>query len=364
MAQVCSHCGAAVDDESMQCSACGANLDPNRTIPPAGPRPHAATGSAGPDRSPVPPSRASHPGSSSHVAPLKPKARRAKPPQSPPSEAPPAAPAPAAPPVAPGYPGPQPIPQVPPGHYYPPLYAPVAMPPAPPSPQAQGGVLGWMIKKFGKAGEMPAPPQPYPPPNAYPVYPPLPGQSDYYAPAQAPIATPAPWPAYVPAPTPEPPIAPPSSPYDRGDDDEGKTRGPEGLDLDKLKIPKFTYTLQILDSSGQWRDWEPIHANGKKVGRSKENADFQGLGSMAVRHMKFRYERGNVLVVEDLGSLNGVYLRATSPVELTEGQRFRVGNQVIEFHQAGPFEPSAPLTSDDGEEFCSRDLDAARPTST
>jgi hypothetical protein len=185
----------------------------------------------------------------------------------------------------------------------------------------------------------------------------MPGQSDYFGQAQAPGATPSSWPPYAPPPPPETPIAPPASPlYDRGDDDEGMTRGHEGLDLDKLKIPKFTYTLQILDSNGQWRDWEPIHANGKKVGRSKDNADFQGLGSMAVRHMKFRYERGNVLVVEDLGSLNGVYLRTTSPVELTEGQRFRVGNQVIEFHQAGPPVPVAPQTSEDGEEFCSRDL--------
>jgi hypothetical protein len=357
MAQVCPHCSAAVADESMQCSACGANLDPCRTIPPAGPKPRAATGSAGPDRSPVPQSRPSRPESPSPVAPLKPKARRAKPSQPSPSEPPPAAPAPATPPIAPGYPAPPPIPQIPPGHYYPPMYAPVAMPPAQPNPPAQGGVLGWMIKKFGKTGDPPAPPPPYPPPIAYPVYPPMPGQSDYFGPAPAPGATPASWPPYVPAPAPESSITPPASPpYERGDDDEGMTRGPEGLDLDKLKIPRFNYTLQILDNNGQWRDWEPIHANGKKVGRSKENADIQGLGSMAVRHMKFRYERGNVLVVEDLGSLNGVYLRTTSPVELTEGQRFRVGNQVIEFRHAGTFEPAAPLTSEDGEEFCSRDL--------
>ena len=43
-------------------------------------------------------------------------------------------------------------------------------------------------------------------------------------------------------------------------------------------------------------------------------------------------------MVEDLGSLNGVYLRITEPVPLIDGMRFRVGNQAIEFHEAGPWE--------------------------
>ena len=95
------------------------------------------------------------------------------------------------------------------------------------------------------------------------------------------------------------------------DDPDAKTHFLGGVDLDKLKIPKYTYTLQILDNQGQWRDWGPIHANGLNVGRSKTSAEFPGLSSMAVRHMKLRYERTS-LVVEDLGSINGVYLRVSS----------------------------------------------------
>jgi hypothetical protein len=140
------------------------------------------------------------------------------------------------------------------------------------------------------------------------------------------------------------------------DDPEAKTRFLGGVDIDKLKIPKYTYTLQILDNQGQWRDWGPIHANGLNVGRAKNSSEFPGLSSMAVRHMKLRYERTS-LVVEDLGSINGVYLRVLQPTELSDGMRFRVGSQTIEFHEPGPFEPVPPLVGEDGEEYCSRDLE-------
>jgi pSer/pThr/pTyr-binding forkhead associated (FHA) protein len=162
-------------------------------------------------------------------------------------------------------------------------------------------------------------------------------------------------------PYPQQPPAPPARdvplPAFEADDDDARTRFLGGVDLGKLKIPKHTFVLQILDISGQWRDWGPIHAGGINVGRARQNADFPGLNTMAVKHMKLRYERTG-LVVEDLGSLNGVYLRITGPTPLEDGMRFRVGLQTIEFHEAGPFEMVAPRASDDGEEYCSRDLAA------
>jgi hypothetical protein len=139
------------------------------------------------------------------------------------------------------------------------------------------------------------------------------------------------------------------------DEDDGRTKFMGGVDLGKLKLPKQTFVLQILDISGQWRDWGPIHAGGIKVGRAKQNADFPGLGTMAVKHMQFRYERTG-LVVEDMGSLNGVYIQITQPTPLEDGKRFRLGLQTIEFREAGAFEMVPPLTSPEGEEFCSRDL--------
>jgi pSer/pThr/pTyr-binding forkhead associated (FHA) protein len=128
------------------------------------------------------------------------------------------------------------------------------------------------------------------------------------------------------------------------------------VDIDRLKLPKQRYSIQILDSHGEWRDWGPIPANGLNIGRAKNSADFPGLASMAVRHLRFGYDAGP-LVVEDLGSLNGVYVRLAEPVELADGMRFRIGSQVIEFRRAEPFEPEPPLRSEDDEEFYCRDLE-------
>jgi pSer/pThr/pTyr-binding forkhead associated (FHA) protein len=152
------------------------------------------------------------------------------------------------------------------------------------------------------------------------------------------------------------PLDTPPSLYGTDQDEDGATRFLGGVDLGKLRIPRSTFVLQILDIGGQWRDWGPIHASGMNVGRAKNSADFPGLSTMAVKHMKFRYDRTS-LVVEDLGSLNGVYLRVTQPVVLSDGMRFRVGNQTIEFHEAEPFDPVPPIVSEDGEEYCSRDLE-------
>jgi pSer/pThr/pTyr-binding forkhead associated (FHA) protein len=147
----------------------------------------------------------------------------------------------------------------------------------------------------------------------------------------------------------------PASAYAADEDEEGRTRFLGGVDLGKLKIPKHTFVLQILDISGQWRDWGPIHASGINVGRARQSADFPGLSTMAVKHMKFRYDKAG-LVVDDLGSLNGTYLRITQPALLADGMRFKVGLQTIEFHEAGPYEMVPPMVSDEGEEYCTRDL--------
>jgi pSer/pThr/pTyr-binding forkhead associated (FHA) protein len=139
-------------------------------------------------------------------------------------------------------------------------------------------------------------------------------------------------------------------------DADNRTLALGGVDVDRLKIPRHRYAIQILDSHGQWRDWGPIPANGINIGRARNSADFPGLASMAVRHLRLGYDH-HQLLVEDLGSLNGVYVRVTGAVELNDGTRFRVGTQLIEFRRAEPFNQVAPLRSDDEEEFISRDLE-------
>ncbi|WP_406695974.1 FHA domain-containing protein [Singulisphaera sp. Ch08] len=398
MAQICPRCDATVGDDLTRCPSCGADLDPCRTIPPARPRQITPAKAPATARKVSPVERAEHSEEREPATPPPPRPiKKVKPrPVAPqPSAQAPSAPTPA---PQPAKPGPQLAytPSTSTGEmaYAAPAYAPPGGA-APAPPEARGGLRGWMIKMLG--GAQPAPPQaqpqPQPMPGASPYYgyqqpggaPPQPGphpgmyppgaahQTPPIAPAQPLHPTPHPgWPEQHPAPgfggpqhaqggpgAPPPHTAPPSllDPFG-GDSEEmeAKTQFLGGVDLDKLKIPKFTFTLQILDHQGQWRDWGPIHANGLNVGRAKTSAEFPGLSSMAVRHMKLRYDR-TTLVVEDLGSINGVYLRVIQPTELSDGMRFRVGNQTIEFHEAPPFEPASPLVGEDGEEYCSRDLE-------
>ena len=131
-----------------------------------------------------------------------------------------------------------------------------------------------------------------------------------------------------------------------------------GADLAKFKIASSLLTLQIFDRSGQWHDWTTLGAGGVKVGRTEKNARFPELNSMAVKHMRIALD-GSRIVVEDMGSLNGVYLKLTRFAPLDDGSRFRVGAQVIEFQKAEPLPTAEPLVSEDGEAFWSRDLDVA-----
>src|SRR5262249_33495506 len=116
------------------------------------------------------------------------------------------------------------------------------------------------------------------------------------------------------------------------------------------------YMLQILDDRGRWRDFRPIQAKGLTGGRGKADSDPTVTSSMAVRHLRFRYDRSKLLV-EPLVSLNGVYRRIRGPVEIGDGMRFRIGDHVIEFQRADPLGTVQPLRSEDGEVFWSREVE-------
>lgn len=373
MAQTCPLCGGAVGDEHARCPACGAEMDPYGTMQMPRPKASAAPVAAPPRPAPAPPAPDTRLDEAERE-PAPPPPRREKPARPKPRPVP----APAV--VAPPRPAPAPPPPPPPPQPAPPPYAtapppmPAGWPPAPPSPPPQPGVglRGWLIKQLGGQPEPsppPAPPAGYPHPSSS-GFPPV--ASGSWNPAGAPPSwnwnpAAAPHPsmaqsvaAYPPAPPVAPgPIMPPMGPGpDPGDDpgdDEAKTQYMPGADLGRLKFPSSIYTLQLLDHNGQWRSYAPIGANGVKLGRSQSSADFPFLSSMATRHVRFVPE-GQQVKAEDLGSLNGVYLKITAPVELEDGMRFRVGSQVIEFRRVEPYGPSSPAQGPDGEEFLSFDL--------
>jgi pSer/pThr/pTyr-binding forkhead associated (FHA) protein len=113
--------------------------------------------------------------------------------------------------------------------------------------------------------------------------------------------------------------------------------------------------LQIYTGRDSWENWGEIPAGGRTVGRGEVTAKDHPLWTMAPKHLRLSFSQ-SALVVEDLGSLNGVFRRITSPEEIADGTRFRIGRHVLEFHTAGPVEPVQPQRSDDQEEFACRDL--------
>ena len=388
MAPSCPRCRAPVGDDDLRCAGCGAELDPHRTALPAGsvgratardaqparairkrtPEP-AASEDSPPDR-PARPRRRASAKSTESPRPAYPPPRQTRPADPGPSPSP-------SPPVRPTEPAPTPS-----GSYYQPasyLGVPALLPQAPPAGLPQQGRPGFfrglLITLLGgnvatppaslNPQLMPLAPMGYPPPGSSPAAP-APAPAAGYWPADWSRGPTTPAPPAQPAPAAPIAAAGPASPLDLQSDKEEWTEALKGVDLDRLRIPKQRYSIQILDSHGEWRDWGPIPANGLNIGRAKHSADFPGLASMAVRHLRLGYDRDR-LVVEDLGSLNGVYVRLAEPIELDDGMRFRVGSQVIEFRRADPFEPEPPLRSEDDEVFYSRDpeplayLDLIRP---
>jgi pSer/pThr/pTyr-binding forkhead associated (FHA) protein len=139
------------------------------------------------------------------------------------------------------------------------------------------------------------------------------------------------------------------------DEDDGRTRGLPGARLRGMKNPSKVITLQILDEDGEWQTWTTVRPSGLKVGRSEKNAHSPNFNTISSHHMRIALADSK-LIVENLDSLNGVYVKLSAPVELEDGRRFRVGSHVIEFRSAEPPAPIEPKVAEDGEQFWSRDL--------
>jgi hypothetical protein len=377
MDERCPKCQSPVVAESLHCAACGAELDPYRTILP--PRP-----SAPPVDAPRPPRKVKRPlhqppSDEVPAAAPPPRPRSAPKPAPPPrSEPPPPRPEPAPPPA----PAPAPASSL---DYRP---APPPPPPSPPPPAhepAGASSPGWLrsklIRMLGGQAEGSAPPpapEPHPapaPPASYPPYPvgpqapsgswPPPGYpgSMWPQPPGAPPMAPGPYAAPFAPPQggPPPPAMPPAGfqappGFESGSgEDDGMTRMMGGADLDRLRVPAALYILQILDSHGRWHPWSIVSANGLKLGRKERTAQFPELSSMAANHLRLGFE-GRQLVASDIESINGVYIKVTAPVALSDGQRFRVGARVIEFRAGAPEPAVEPRRSPDGETFWSLDL--------
>ncbi|MCA9608374.1 MAG: FHA domain-containing protein, partial [Myxococcales bacterium] len=97
-------------------------------------------------------------------------------------------------------------------------------------------------------------------------------------------------------------------------------------------------TLVLIRPDGTEGDSIPF-SHGSVVGR-EATPQFASDSYLSPRHAILLFESGGVRV-KDEGSLNGIYLRIDreDPVELHDGQIFRVGQEIIRFERIAPKAP-------------------------
>jgi pSer/pThr/pTyr-binding forkhead associated (FHA) protein len=84
-----------------------------------------------------------------------------------------------------------------------------------------------------------------------------------------------------------------------------------------------------------------LHEGENIVGRSA-GALFEADGYLSPRHAQLVLNAAG-LVIRDLGSLNGVYIKLTEETQLSDGDVFRIGQELLRFDEI-----PAPLPLDDG----------------
>jgi len=126
----------------------------------------------------------------------------------------------------------------------------------------------------------------------------------------------------------------------------------EGVDVSSLRDPE-RYVLQIF-GKGEWRRLKSFGTKGIKIGSGERTEKFPALQTMAARHLRLT-PKGSELLVEDLGSLSGVFRRIDRPKNLVNRTQFRIGNYLVEFRLNQPV-PDGPPCSRDGERLSCADL--------
>ncbi|NNE18570.1 MAG: FHA domain-containing protein [Myxococcales bacterium] len=101
--------------------------------------------------------------------------------------------------------------------------------------------------------------------------------------------------------------------------------------------------LILIQPDGSEGEMFPLAAGPTLIGRSSGGI-FANDAYLSPEHAEFRFE-GDQLVVKDMQSLNGVYIRieADVPIELFDGSIFRVGQEILRFDA-----PTAPEPAADG----------------
>ncbi len=110
-----------------------------------------------------------------------------------------------------------------------------------------------------------------------------------------------------------------------------------------VEVPAQRARLILIQPDGSEGDAFPLTAGPTLIGRTTGGV-FASDAYLSPEHAEFRFE-GDQLVVKDMESLNGVYIRIDPevPIELFDGSIFRVGQEILRFEA-----PAAPDPAPDG----------------
>ncbi|MBH24746.1 MAG: hypothetical protein CMH57_09905 [Myxococcales bacterium] len=75
-----------------------------------------------------------------------------------------------------------------------------------------------------------------------------------------------------------------------------------------------------------------------EIGRSAPEP-FAGDPFLSPSHARFTVDAEGDVTVEDLGSINGVFIRVVDEVELGHGAQIRIGQELLQFHHLSELEP-------------------------
>jgi pSer/pThr/pTyr-binding forkhead associated (FHA) protein len=107
--------------------------------------------------------------------------------------------------------------------------------------------------------------------------------------------------------------------------------------------PAHRAQLVVIQPDGSEGEAFPLSGQRTLIGRSSGGI-FASDAYLSPEHAEFRFE-GDQLVVKDMESLNGVYIRIEPevPIELFDGTVFRIGQEILRFEA-----PMAPDPAPDG----------------
>jgi hypothetical protein len=110
-----------------------------------------------------------------------------------------------------------------------------------------------------------------------------------------------------------------------------------------VEVPSHQARLILIQPDGSEGDAFPLTGGKTLIGRSTGGI-FASDAYLSPEHAEFRFE-SDQLVVRDMESLNGVYIRIDPevPIELFDGSIFRVGQEILRFDA-----PVAPDPAPDG----------------